>query len=306
MNKSINAKGESKMKKQKKKVTKHVIGDVYCLVDDFLSKHKKENFKITGLEFSNSGAQGRKPLFDATYSKKGTIMAYWKDELQNCIVITAPEPGYEIKAPKCLWHFFDVEKNRYFHPTHLDVSHLDVSNTTNFSFCFRHFGFGFGKKSKDVITSKIVGLETWDVSNGEDFGNMFDEAFPQNKNISLNLSSWRFNQKAKITFWGMFQRFGGQANKVILDVSGWNTTNVYNFDQMFKQFAPRAKMVELKGIENWRLGDTGSISLSYVFDDFAKASTCRLDLSGWSVGCTQKPRMENFSRGGFFKIKEPT
>lgn len=288
---------------EKKKITKHIVGDVYCLVDEFLSKHRKENFKITGLEFSNLGAQGRVPLFDATYSKKGTIMAYWKDELQNCIVITAPEPGYEIKAPKCLWHFFNGQKNSCFRPTHLDVSHLDVSNTTDFSCCFKRFGFG--EKNEETTSSKIIGLEAWDVSSGKNFDFMFDEAFPQNKSISLNLSSWRFSQEAKITFWDMFQRFGGRANKVTLDVSGWNTENVCEFSQMFKCFAAHAKEVELKGIEGWRLGP-GPISLNYTFDDFAKASTCRLDLSGWSTGCTQKPRMENFSRGGFFKIKEPT
>ena len=99
---------------KKGRVTANMVGDVYCLIDKFLSKYQKENFKVTGLEFSNLGAQGRIPLFDATYSKKGTIMAYWKDELQNCIVITAPEPGYEIKAPKCLRHFFDEQKIAVF------------------------------------------------------------------------------------------------------------------------------------------------------------------------------------------------
>ena len=91
---------------EKKKVTKHAVGDVYFFLDEFLSKHKKENFKITGLEFSNLGAQGRRPLFDASRSQKGTIMAYWKDDSKSCVEISAPEPGYEVKAPKSLCSFF--------------------------------------------------------------------------------------------------------------------------------------------------------------------------------------------------------
>lgn len=76
------------------------------------------------------------------------------------------------------------------------------------------------------------------------------------------------------------------------------------FSEIFQSFAPHAKIVELKGIEDWRLG-TNLASLDHAFDDFAKASDCRLDLSGWSAGCTQKPSMDEFATGTFFRIKEP-
>ena len=284
------------MTTKKKRITKHVVGDACHLVNCYLTKHKQEKHEFSGIEFSNLGAQGRHPLFDVSRSQKGTIMAYWKDEHKKYIVITAPEPGFEIRAPKNMRGYFWHSKI-----THLDVSHLDVSNTTDFSRCFSSFGYG-GLSEK--ISSEIIGLENWDVSKGENFAFMFDSAFPANKSISLDLSSWKFNQNKGIRFWNMFQGFGLQANKVILDVSGWNTTNVYDFDQMFKQFAPHAKTVELRGIEDWCLG-TGSISLDYTFDGFAKESSCCLDLSKWSIGCAQKPRMENFSNGVFFRIKEP-
>lgn len=287
----------------KKNVTKHVLGDVYLFLDSYLSEHIEENLVVTGLEFSNLGAQGREPLFDVSYSKTGDIMAYWKDKNRNCIVISTPEPGYEIMAPRRMCSFFHGDVGHYFKITHLDVTHLDVSNTTDFSCCFKRFGFG--EKNEEAPSIEIIGLENWDVSKGENFAFMFDSAFPANKSISLDLSSWKFNQNKGIRFWNMFQGFGLQANKVILDVSGWNTTNVYDFDQMFKQFAPHAKTVELRGIEDWCLG-TGSISLDYTFDDFAKESSCCLDLSKWSIGRAQKPRMENFSNGVFFRIKEPT
>lgn len=102
----------------------------------------------------------------------------------------------------------------------------------------------------------------------------------------------------------MFKYFGFQANEVILDVSGWNIEYVYNFFRTFAYFAPFAKVVELKGIENWRLG-TGTITMKYAFNNFAKESGYCLDLSELSKECTTKPDMEGFAKGAFFRIKEP-
>ena len=281
----------------KKKVTKHVVGDVGRYLRQYIDTHKEEKLEVSGVEFSNLGAQGREPLFDVSYDQKGTIMAYWKDECKNCIVISAPEPGLEIKAPKSLCHYF-----RGWRLSYLDVSHLDVSHTTDFYKCFRNFGSASVKGESKP--SEIIGLETWDVSSGENFSFMFEHCFSSNITINLNLSSWQFSQEAMISFWGMFKEFGAQANKVILDVSGWNTENVDDFDQMFEEFAPHAKTVELKGIENWHLG-TGLISLVHMFNNFAQKSKCHLDLSEWAKGCTEKPDMEGFAEGTFFRIKEP-
>ena len=281
----------------KKKMTKHVVGDVGRYLRQYIDTHKEEKLEVSGVEFSNLGAQGREPLFDVSYDQKGTIMAYWKDENKNCIVISAPEPGLEIKAPKSLCNYF-----RGWRLSYLDVSHLDVSYTTDFYKCFRNFGSASVKGESKP--SEIIGLETWDVSSGENFSFMFEHCFFSNKTINLNLSSWQFSQEAMISFWGMFKEFGAQANKVILDVSGWNTENVDDFDQMFEEFAPHAKTVELKGIENWHLG-TGLISLVHMFNNFAQKSKCHLDLSEWAKGCTEKPDMEGFAERTFFRIKEP-
>ena len=281
----------------KKKMTKHVVGDVGRYLRQYIDTHKEEKLEVSGVEFSNLGAQGREPLFDVSYDQKGTIMAYWKDENKNCIVISTPEPGLEIKAPKSLCNYF-----RGWRLSYLDVSHLDVSYTTDFYKCFRNFGSASVKGESKP--SEIIGLETWDVSSGENFSFMFEHCFFSNKTINLNLSSWQFSQEAMISFWGMFKEFGAQANKVILDVSGWNTENVDDFDQMFEEFAPHAKTVELKGIENWHLG-TGLISLVHMFNNFAQKSKCHLDLSEWAKGCTEKPDMEGFAERTFFRIKEP-
>ena len=287
-------------KQMERKTTKHAIGNVYYFLNEYLQEHKGENLKVSGIEFSNLGAQGREPLFDVSRSQKGTIMAYWKDDSKKCIVITTPEPGFEVKAQQNMEYFFYNSEYSSFLISHLDVTHLDVSNVTNFANCFSEFGSAFGKSSK----SKIVGLETWDVSKGEIFNHMFYGAFPVNDAVELNLSAWRFGQQAKIWFWSMFGCFAQKAKTVILDTTGWNTTNVNNFDSMFFKFAPSAEIVEIKGIENWRLG-TGRICLRDTFKDFAKTSSSRLDLSEWARECTEAPDMEGFTVGTFFRIKEP-
>ena len=154
----------------KKKVTKHVVGDVGHYLRQYIDTHKEEKLEVSGVEFSNLGAQGREPLFDVSRCQKGTIMAYWKDECKNCIVISAPEPGFEIKAPKSLCNYF-----RGWRLSYLDVSHLDVSHTTDFYKCFRNFGSASAKGESKP--SEIIGLETWDVSSGENFSFMFEHCF---------------------------------------------------------------------------------------------------------------------------------
>lgn len=281
--------------KKKKKVTKHVVCNVHHRLLRYISDHNKEKFEIKGVEFSNSGAQGREPLFDASHNGKGTIMAYWKDNSKNCIVISAPEPGYEVKAPKSLYRYFWNWDIRY-----LDVSHLDVSNTTDFDYCFAKFG----GDSIGGLPSGIIGLETWDVRKGKDFTGMFEKCLASNKTIHLDLSSWRFGAEERVCLCAMFQHFGFRAKEVVLDVSGWNTECVYDFVRIFSHFAPCAKAVELKGVEDWRLG-TGVISLDYAFDSFAEDSECCLDLSQWGKEYVQRPTMDGFAANTFFRIKEP-
>ena len=284
----------------KKNVTKHMLGDVYLFLDSYLSEHIEENLVVTSLEFSNLGAQGRTPLFDASYTETGDIMAYWKDKNKKCIVISAPEPGYEIKAPKKMSFFFGGEFSHHFKITHLDVTHLDVSDTTDFAYCFLLFGYNSREKTKDV---KIIGLETWDVSNGKNFENMFDRAFPFNESINLNLSSWRFSEKEEITFYEMFHCFGQQASKVILDVNGWSPESVYAFTKMFKQFAFHAKTVELKGIEKWKMHN--KMDVSKMFVKFAPNSDWYPNLSKWDMKGNLPYKHEEFAAGLFFKIREP-
>lgn len=65
---------------QAKKITEDSLGPLYNMLDDYILKKGNEIPPVTGIIFSNRGADGRKPLFDATENKTKEIMAYWHDE----------------------------------------------------------------------------------------------------------------------------------------------------------------------------------------------------------------------------------
>ena len=128
----------------KKKTTRHVIGDVYAKIREWqLDTYPNGAYPfVRGIIFSNEGAKGRELLFDATEFRKKEIFAYWENRIEGILCISAPEPGYEILAPKVMYRFFSglecsmMGSNLQF----LDVTHLDVSKTTVFSGCFQEFG----------------------------------------------------------------------------------------------------------------------------------------------------------------------
>ena len=198
---------------KKKKTTKNVIGRVYNLIRRWQSQEYLKTGKtpkVHGIIFSNEGAKGRPPLFDASKSQTGGIRAYWEDESKGWICISAPEPGYEIKAPKSMENYFcgilrNKNQKKYYNIAYLDVSHLDVSKTTNFSYCFREYG-----KSKD---SKIIGLNHWKFNLEVSLKGMFLDAFPNNETVFLDLSEWKFNPYPFTDFQHCFQWFAKKRTK---------------------------------------------------------------------------------------------
>ena len=146
-------------------------------------------------------------------------------------------------------YFFYNRPYENFLISYLDVSHIDVSDVSDFSCCFRDFGYIVPGDAGKGVKSEIIGLETWDVINGENFSFMFSDAFNKNDTVELNLSTWHFNSQKPIKFIGTFENLGWKANKVNLDVTGWNVTKGYDFSRLFEGFAPHAKTVKLKGVE---------------------------------------------------------
>lgn len=108
-------------------------------------------------------------------------MVYWYGNGKHIFEVTAVDPGYEIKTPENMNSYFAYFNSRLMKLKFLDVTHLDVSQTQNFNCCF--WGFGQGGESQ------LVGVETWDVSNGQNFYRMFYACFYKNEHINLDLTS---------------------------------------------------------------------------------------------------------------------
>ena len=290
------------MRKEKKKLTEHTIKSVIDCISLYLSSCEGKGKEIAGIIFSNEGAKGREPLFDVSYSGTKDIFAYWEDQRRGIICISAERPGYEIRAPKNMSNFFESYYCQDFLITYLDVTHLDVSHSDDFRWCFNRFGdndFQFG------APVQIIGLETWDVCNGRNFDGCFAHAFSNNIHINLDLSNWQFNNRgAIITMSFMFLEFAQNAKSVSLDVSNWNVENVADFFKAFADFGINSKNVQIKGIEDWRLKNANT-NLSNAFKNFAPMSQCCLDLSKWTEGCEYDCDISGFSKGTFFRIKEP-
>ena len=102
----------------------------------------------------------------------------------------------------------------------------------------------------------------------------------------------------------MFLEFAQNAKSVSLDVSNWNVENVADFFKAFADFGINSKNVQIKGIEDWRLKNVNT-NLSNAFKNFAPMSQCCLDLSKWTEGCEFDCDISGFSKGTFFRIKEP-
>ena len=173
----------------------------------FMSEFKELDAKnqIKQIIFSNEGAKGRKPLFDCSNSLTKDIFVYWKNEKEGVLEISASEPGYEIKAPKRMEGVFAGARL----PSSLellDVSHLDVSLSSNFRNCFRNFGH--------VNERQIVGLDKWNMKNANDLAWMFENFCPENKEINLNVSGWNLQYCHSLA--GVFDNFGKMLKPLIL------------------------------------------------------------------------------------------
>lgn len=283
-----------------KKVTKHTIKNVFERTWEFISKFPVAvRPKIRGIIFSNKGAQGREALFDVSYSGTGDIMAYWKDEHQGIIDISATEPGYEIKMPKDMGGFFSDNLCLVDNLEFLDVSHANVSKTACFYRCF----CGFGSKKKQ----DIYGLETWDVSNGDYFDLMFGGCFQYSrKNIDLDLSNWKFNKTGpcNISLMGMFSEFAQNTENVTLDLTGWDLEKAYRMQNMFFKFGEESNCIDLKGVEMWNVPKE-KCHYNCMFEKFALKSAACLNLQEWSRNVPLQGPHEDFAKETFFQIQEP-
>jgi hypothetical protein len=108
-----------------------------------------------------------------------------------------------------------------------DLRKLDTSRVTNMSYMFN------GASSKGPTTEIILlGLENFDTSNVTNMDYMFTNAFSRDNDIDLSgLANWDVSNVTSMEaiFAGMQSREG----TFELDLSGWDTRNCENMDDMF-------------------------------------------------------------------------
>lgn len=283
----------------KKKITKHVVGNVFSQLQKYLEKFSEcERPKIKGIVFSNNGAMKRTPILDVSLNNTKDIMAYWVDEREGILEISAVEPGYEIKAPKNMNRFFSCLSSAILANDllFLDVSHINVSQTTTFDRCF--LGFGANKDSR------LIGIETWDMSSAKNLEEMFCICFENSEAIALDLSSWKFNDNIYKRFWGMFEFFGKNAKEINLNLSSWNVGTSMSMACMFRYFALQATTVVLEGVEEWKVPNI-NCEYEQMFFNFAPLSGACLNLENWNQNEQIMGNHDNFAKHTFFRIKQP-
>ena len=193
-------------------------------------------------------------------------MLKWFESLKNIWRSSKPT-----RIADNLYHLkWIVEDEIQKHGPAVDLNHVDVSRLTSLHGVFCRSPF-CGDISK------------WDVSNVEDFSQLFMAS-----QISCDLSQWN-TSKAKV----MHKTFSGC--KKIPNISAWDVSNVVDMQGMFSQTFLDVDLAQwdIARVENMRdmfymstvLGDFSSWNTSMVKDMHGMFSHARVnaDISTWDV-----------------------
>ena len=163
----------------------------------------------------------------------------------------------------------------------MDLSKLDVSRATSFSFMFDGCSRlqSLDLSDWDVSSATVLAymfndcprlqsldVSRWDVSSVTDFSGMLNDCSCLE---SLDVSGWDVSSAVDLS--GMFWRCSGLQS---LDLSGWDVSNALDFSLMFYGCS-RLQSLDLSG---WDVSDASS--LSCMFDGCTFLSTVTL-----SAGC---------------------
>lgn len=165
-------------------------------------------------------------LNDKIYGK--TITAFFDDfESKTYSSSTVPWGSYRdsIKSVEFKNKVSPVSTKWWFNGfnfcEYIDVTNLDTSNVTDFSYMFYFTG-------KSVSNFKIVGLSTWNTSKVRTMDNMFRQSGMSASSWDIgNISNWNTSNVTNMRY--MFFQTATRANYK-LDLTGWNVDNVSNHD----------------------------------------------------------------------------
>lgn len=127
--------------------------------------------------------------------------------------------------------------------------------------------------SKNHNVKEIIGLDTWDVSNIENFGGLFEDC--DSIETIDGIENWNVSKAIKLS--GMFSKCSSLKK---LDLSKWNVSNV-KYNSML--FAECKELKEIKGLDKWNTNMFYACGLMFKNCSSLEA----LDLSNWQMGNVQ-------------------
>jgi surface protein len=158
----------------------------------------------------------------------------------------------------------------------------NTKRTTGSAYVSKFKNMFFGAKSFNQD------LNNWDVTDGNTLASMFYTAYSFNGDISnwdvsgktsfsaMFLRAWNFNQN--IGGWitssatNMKQMFF-MAYSFDQDLNNWDVSNVYTFESMFNNARKKTGITGDWNFNNWQIKQSGTVSMSYMFGDYANIST---------------------------------
>ncbi len=226
---------------------------------------------------------------DISEEGDGSILA-WVD--RKTMYISAKTADTYIQAPKISAYMLGtngVYTEWYCDLELIDLSYLDVSNTTSMTRMFSDTGYNSN-------SFKIIGLEDWDVSNVTTTACMFCATGSNAKDWDIgDLSSW--DTKNLSATEAMFSGAGYQAKKwEIGNISNWNTSKVENLSSIFSYAGYSADSFNLD-LSNWDTSEVKVMNNAFTNAGY-NASRFELDLTNWNVrNVTNLSRM--FDKAGY-------
>ena len=155
-----------------------------------------------------------------------------------------------------LYGFADYANSYYLG----DISRWNTSHVTNMKGMFWN-AFRF----RDITSGINLDLSHWDTSRVTDMSSMFAcFGLSTTKSVRLNLSNW--NTSRVTTMNSMFNYYGKNASSWSLEgLSNWNTSNVTDMYRIFESSANQANKVELD-ISGW---NTSKVTRSEAYDNLS-------------------------------------
>ena len=247
-------------------------------------------------EYLNGPCQPSTPVYTGTcginvkYYTQGETIVFEKEDdgvdalfKSDCVSIFRNDPGITkltINAPVSIEDGSNLF-NSASYITEMDLSGLDVSETTDFS------GMFYGCTS--LTSLNVIG---WNTSNVTSLYNTFRNS---SSLLSLDLSSWDTSKVTDMTF-----IFSGCSALTDLDLSGWNfsavKTNHWNpghtiLSELFRDTRPLSSLRRLN-LSGWNISDIlGTADSIYgLFDDVLQDlnSLESLNLSDWDISNVTK------------------